>query len=222
MMCRETRKIITELETQASKYGMSTLVVPSHAYIADQLVLKYFAAPIINSIRSNLKNMRTRSSKHFTIDYWVPVLDKMFSMSGSARREMSVVQVVDMSSNESFAILTSRYLITDYSLGDAEMIYNIVHKYTPKMVGDAVHIARQNNVYNIQYVNAVLEKSQAMSQIEKQKIERLASKADSSTSILDRQKVQHTPIDMAIAQYNWQKLQEDAELERKFNEILKN
>jgi hypothetical protein len=90
-MCRESRRILTELEIQSQKYNIGTIVTPTDIYITDQLVLKYFVAPILNAIRSKIKNMKTRSSKHFTIDYWVPILEQMFSMNNSARREVSPV-----------------------------------------------------------------------------------------------------------------------------------
>jgi hypothetical protein len=82
-------------------------------------------------------------------------------------------------------------------------------------------VAKQNVVYNIPYINAILEKAQAYADLERIRIDKLADKAMSSSSILDKPKVQHTSIDMAVTQYNWKKMQEDAELERKFNEIMK-
>jgi hypothetical protein len=189
-------------------------------YVADQLVLKYFAAPILNSIKSKLKNMRTKSSKHFTIEYWVPVLEQMFSMNNSARREGSPILAIETTSNPSF-VWISQYLITDYSLGDAQIIYDMVHKYTEAMILSAINTARKSGVYNIQYVNAILEKAVAMAGIEQHKMEKLVTRAETSASILDRELKQHTPLEMAMAQYSWQKIQEDAELERRFNKIMK-
>jgi hypothetical protein len=204
----------------AQKHNVGTIVVATDAYIADQLVLKYFTAPILNAIRSKIKNMRTISSKHFKIEYWVQILEQMFSMNNSARRENSIVTVIDTVFSTDFQFI-SQYMITDYGITDTEIIYKILHSNSRQAIIDAIQIARQNNVYNIQYVNAILERTKALAGIEHQKVERLAIKAESSSSILDKQKVQHSAIDMAMAQYNWQKMQEDAELERRFNEIMK-
>ena len=220
-MCRESRKILLELERQAQKYNLGTIVTISQIQITDQLVLKYFTAPILNTICSKLKNMRTRSSKHFNIEYWIPILEQMFNMNTGAKRENSVIGNIDMkNTNQSFQWI-SEYMITDYSLGDAEMIYNIGHNYTEKMVRDAITIAIQNNVYNIHYINAILERSSAVRKLEQQKVNKLVSKIESSESILNRPKVQHSAIDIATMQYNWQKLQEDMELERRFDELMK-
>lgn len=220
-MCRESRKILLELEKQAQKYNFGTIVTVPQIQITEQLILKYFTAPILNTICSKLKNMRSRSSKHFSIEYWVPILEQMFNMNISVKREDSRIGDIDMkNTNQSFQWI-SEYLLTDYSLGDALMIYNICHKYNEKMICDAITIARLNAVYNIHYINAILEKSLAVRELEQQKFNKLVSKIESSESILNRPKVQHSAIDMAMVQYNWQKLQEDMELERKFNEILK-
>jgi hypothetical protein len=219
-MCRESKRILQELEIAAQNYNIGTIVTPVHVYIADQLVLKYFAAPMINAIKSKIKNMQTRSSKHFTIDYWVPVLEHMFTMNTNARRDRSVVDIIEVTINQSLRWI-SAYMLTDYSLYDAETIYSIAHRYTEAMIYNAIQTARSNNVFNIQYVNAILERAMAMANIEQDKINRLADKAESSSSILDKPKVQNTPLDVATAQYNWQRLQEDAELERRFNEIMK-
>ena len=107
---------------------------------------------------------------------------------------------------------------SSYSISDAELIYKIVHTYEYHVIQDAVRSAVNNKVYNIQYVNAILEKEQALSNMKKQELQKLRERADNASSILNKHKVQHSVIDLATSQYNWEKQKENAELERMMQE----
>ena len=213
MMSREARRLLNELESLAGQYKTSTLVTPQQVYIADQITQKYYTAPILNAIKSKVKALKNRSSKHFTIEHWVSVLDSMFSSNGSVRREGSIVQVVEV--DDGFLGYQS-----DYGMGDAGEIYEIVHKYSNEMIDKAISIAKQNKVYNVQYVKAVLEKEQALSNIRQQELNNLRTKVEDSNHILNRQRVEHSVLDMASTQYDWNKAKENAELERKMQELI--
>ena len=220
VMSREARKLLSELETLAIQNNTSTLVTPSQIYIADQIILKYYTAPILNAIKSKVKDLKKKSSKHFTIEHWVSVLDSIFSSNMGVRREGSVIQVINNDIGSNGFQLLCQYLIADYSISDAETIYKMVHMYEFNTIQNAVRIAINNKVHNIQYVNAILEKEQALSNMKKQELQKLRERADNASSILDRHKVQHSVIDVATSQYNWEKQKENAELEEKMKEIF--
>ena len=221
MMSREARKLLNELEILASQYNITTLVTSGQIYTADQITIKYYTAPILNAIKSKVKCLKKKSSKHFTVEHWVPVLDSIFQNNMGVRRDGSVVQVVDANDigYQGFQLL-SRYLIADYSISDAEMIYKIVHTYDSNMIHDAIRTAINNKVYNVQYVNAILEREQALSNMKKQEFQKLRERADNASSILDRHKIQHSVMEVAASQYNWEKKKENAELEKKMHEIF--
>ena len=212
---------MTELETMASQYNITTLVTSGQVYVADQITLKYYTAPILNAIKSKVKGLKKKSSKHFTVEHWVSVLDSIFQNNSGVRREGSVVCAVDMNDigYQGFQLL-SRYLITDYSISDSEMIYKVVHTYESNMIHDAIRIAISNKVYNIQYVNAILEREQALSNMKKQEVQKLRERADNASSILDKHKIQHSVMEVATSQYDWEKRKENAELERKMQEMF--
>jgi hypothetical protein len=220
-MSREARKLLTELETLAQQNNISTLVTPTQVYVAEQVVLRFYTAPILNAIKSKVKGLKNRSSKHFTIEHWVSVLNSMFMNNTSVRREGSIVQVIDGEDigNQGFQLL-SKYLIADYSISDAELVYKIVHTYEQHTIHNAIRSAVNNKVHNIQYVNAILEKEQALSNMKKQEIQRLRERANSANSILDRHKIKHSIIEVATSQYNWEKHKENAELEKKMKEVF--
>lgn len=220
-MSREARKLLNDLELLASQYNITTLVTPSQIYVADQLIQKYYTAPILNAIRSKVKSLKNKSSKHFTVEHWVSVLDSIFQNNSGVRREGSVVQIIDGGDigNQGFQLLC-KYLITDYSIMDAEIIYKVVHQYEPSAIQSAIRTAVSNKVYNIQYVNAILEREQALSNMKKQELQKLRERADNASSILNKHKVQHSVIDVATSQYNWEKQKENAELERRMQEVF--
>lgn len=220
-MNRESRRLLCDLETLAQQNSTSTLVTQTQIYIAEQVTLKYYTAPILNAIKSKVKQLKKKSSKHFTIEHWVSVLDSMFAMNGSVRRENSIVQVIDGNDigNQGFQVI-SKYLPVDYSMHDAEMVYRVVHQYEVHRIQNACRIAINNNVYNIQYVNAILEKEQALSNIKLQNSQELNKRAENASEILNKQKVQHTVMDVAASQYDWEQRKQNAELERMMNEML--
>lgn len=220
-MSREARKLLNDLEVLASQYNITTLVTPSQIYVADQLIQKYYTAPILNAIKSKVKSLKTKSSKHFTVEHWVSVLDSMFTNNMGVRREMSAVQIIDGHDIglQGFQLLI-KYLPIDYSINDAEMIYNVVHKYTDESIRNAIRTAMTSRVYNIQYINAVLEREQALSNIRKQEINKLRERANNSNSVLDKQKVERSAIDNAISQYNWEQAKSNSELEQKMKAMF--
>jgi hypothetical protein len=220
-MSREARKLLSELEVMATQANISTLVTPSQIYVADQIILKYYTAPILNAIKSKVRGLKSKSFKHYTVEHWVSVLDSIFMSNIGVRREGSVVQIIDGNDigYEGFQHI-SKYLITDYSISDAEMIYKVVHTYEPNTIRNAIRTAISNKVYNIQYINAILEKEQALSNIKKQELQKLRERANNASSILNKNKIQHSVMDLATSQYNWEKQKENAELEKKMKEIF--
>lgn len=220
-MSREARRLLTELEVIAGQYNISTLVTMSQIYTADQITLKYYTAPILNAIKSKVKGLKNKSSKHFTVEHWVSVLDSLFSNNAGVKREGHIIYTIDNGDigYEGFQHI-SKYLLTDYSISDAEMVYKIVHTYSPHNIQNAIRTAIGCRIYNIQYVNAILEKEQALSNIKKQDIQKLRERADNASSILDKQKVKHSVMDLASAQYNWEKQKENAELEKRMQDIF--
>lgn len=219
VMSREARKLLTDLEALASKYNITTLVTPSQVYVADQLIQKYYTAPILNAIKSKVKSLKSKSSKHFTVEHWVSVLDSIFVNNMGVRREGSVIHAIDDVGLKGF-ILLIKYLPTDYSINDAEIIYNIAHRYTEESIQSAIRTAVANKVYNVQYVNAILEREQALSNMKKQEMDKLRERANNSNSVLNRQKVEHNAIDMAINQYNWEQAKSNSELEQRMKEMF--
>lgn len=221
VMSREARKLLNDLDVLASQYNITTLVTPSQVYVADQLIQKYYTAPILNAIKSKVKSLKTKSSKHFTVEHWVSVLDSMFANNVGVRREGSIVQIVDGHDIgiQGFQLLI-QYLPTDYGIYDAELIYNIVHRYTDESIRNAILTAKSNKVYNIQYVNAVLEKEQALSNMRRQEMDKLRERANNSNSVLDKQKVERNAIDNAVSQYNWEQTKNNAELEQRMKAMF--
>lgn len=218
MMCREARKVLNELEAMAYDHNITTIVTPSQIFIADQVVQKYYTAPILNIIKSSVKGLKKVSSKHFTLEYWVSVLNSIFANNASVHRENSPIQIIDATVGLLGFNIISKYLITDYSLQDAETIHQLVLTYSDNDIQKAVSIATNNGVYNIRYISAILEKEKALSNIKKAEIDKIRERAENSDHILAKPKVEHSFMDMATNQYNWEQTKQNAELDRLFNE----
>lgn len=217
VMCRESRKILNELGNLASKYNITTLVTPSEIMMADFMCLRYYTNPVINVIRTRIKTMKSKNSKHFTVEYWLNVISKILYCKNGTCRDYSVGLPGNI---DSFALL-SKYLIVDYSIADAYDIYTMITTHTQESIRNAIRIAKQNNVYNIQYLRTIIEKERAILNIKNDKLQVLINKENDSNKILDRVKVVNTEEDMEEVKDNWEKMQENATLEKMFNEIYK-
>lgn len=217
VMCRESRKILNELGNLASKYNITTLVTPSEIMMADFMCLRYYTNPVINVIRTRIKTMKSKNSKHFTVEYWLNVISKILYCKNGTCRDYSVGLPGNI---DSFALL-SKYLIVDYSIADAYDIYTMITTHTQESIRNAIRIAKQNNVYNIQYLRTIIEKERVISNIKNDKLQVLINKENDSNKILDRVKVVNTEEDMEEVKDNWEKMQENATLEKMFNEIYK-
>jgi hypothetical protein len=204
------------------QHNITTIVTPSQIFVADQIVQKYYTAPILNCIKSKVKGLKNVSSKHFTIEHWVSVLDSIFVNNTSVRREGSQIQAIDATIGLSGFNIISKYMITDYGQQDADKIHQLVLRYTDIDIQKAVNIAVGNKVYNVQYISAILEREQALSNMRKEEMAKLRERVNNSNHILNRQKVEHSVLDMATNQYNWEQAKQNAELERMLEEKFGN
>jgi 3-dehydroquinate dehydratase len=216
MMSRESRKIIDELNRLANNDNVQGITTPGHICICDKLIMRFYTTPIINTLKSRISHTKSREWKHFTIDYWEHAITNMLSNSSAQRSDANDIQIYDCDTN-SFAAIVN-FLISDYSIADAHIINTVAHDYTYMQIIDAIDIARKANIYEIRYISAVLEKEKARQYVKDSQIMQLGAKIEKSDTVLDKQVVTHTPLEIASAQYNWKRKQEDAEIERKFNE----
>lgn len=218
MMSRDARKLLTDIEDMARVDNITTLVTLSDIFVAEQMILKYFTAPLINLIKSKLKNIKNRTSKHYSLNYWITIVEQSFTNINSVKRDPSII-IDGALYLDSFSKI-STYLITDYSIFDAEVVYQIIHRYDCKLISDSILTAKSCSVYNIQYVKAIIEKSYALSKIKTQEMMKLGEKANMSNAILNKEKVSNTIIDVAQASYNWESAKENSEIEEQFKKLF--
>lgn len=219
-MCRESRKIFEELDKQASMYDVQGFITPAHIYICDTLVCRYYTAPILNIIKQKIKTIKNKEWKHFTIEYWSPIIERMLSHAQGTMRDADIC--TDTNCLDSFEYIISKYLITDYSISDAIMLNKLIHGVPYASIMYACNEARKYNVSEIRYINAIIEKERAKQDAKIQAINNLSDKIAESDKILDAGVHTHTIMDIASAQYNYEKARQNAELEKKFEEMFGN
>ena len=220
-MHRESRKLLQELEKLAKQNNITTIVTLGEIYQCDQLVMKYYISPVLNVINNKLKHIGKKTSKHFTVQYWVTIIETTFNNNMSVQRDgYWVGTVLDRNTPPISYQWINNYMPCDYGDNDTNTILRLIHEYSEDTIIKAINVGKSNNVYSIQYVKAVIEKEQALSNMKKQDIEKLANKAESATSILDRDKVDNNIMDVASAAYNWDKAKEDADIIAQFNQMF--
>lgn len=219
-MCRESRKIFDELNKQAVSYDVQGITTPAHVYICDRLICEFYTSPIINILKQRIKSIKRKEWKHFTIDYWEPVIRQNLKNAIGTHRD-SIVSIGD-NNQDGFTYIISNYLISDYSITDAIMLNKIVNNTSLELIKYACEEAKKYRVYEIRYINAIIEKEKAKYEMKIQSINDMSDKINKSNRLVDAKKQSHTVMDIASAEYNYNNAMQNAELERKFMEVFGN
>jgi hypothetical protein len=219
MMCRESRKIFDELNRQASINDVQGIITPAHVYICDRLICEYYTAPMINILKQRIKSIKKKEWKHFTIEYWEPVIRKTLKNVIGTHRD---VTDIGYDNQEAFTYVISNYLIADYSISDAVMLNRLVNNTPLVSIKYACEEAKKYGVREIRYINAIIDKEKAKQEEKVRSISMLSDRISQSDRLMQRQTHTHTMMDIASAQYNYEQAKQNAELERKFMEAFGN
>jgi hypothetical protein len=217
VMCRESRKILDELDRQASANDVQGIITPAHIHICDMLVCEYYTAPIINILKQRIKAVKNKEWKHFTIEYWEPVIRKNLKNALSTHRDITGI---GCDNQEAFHYIISDYLIADYSITDAIMLNRLVSNTPLASIKYACDEAKKYGVREIRYINAIIDKERAKQEEKIRSINNLSAKIGQSSSIMQTETHRHTIMDIASAQYNYEEAKKNAELDRKFREMF--
>lgn len=215
-MCRESRKIFDELNRQASMYDVQGIITPAHIYICDKLICEFYTAPMINILKTRIKSVKKKEWKHFTIEYWEPVIRQSLKNAPSAHRQN---YDIGFDNQDGFTYIISNYLIADYSISDAIMLNRLVNNTTLAMIKYACEEAKRYNVREIRYINAIIDKERAKQEEKMRSINALSDKISQSDKLTDVPTHRHTIMDIASAVHNYENAMQNAELERKLKEL---
>lgn len=216
-MCRESRRIFDELNRQASMNNVQGLITPAHIYICDRLICEYYTAPLINILKQRIKGIRNKEWKHFTIEYWEPVIRKNLNNAGGTHRDNINI---GCDNQDGFTYIISNYLIADYSISDAVMLNRLVNNAPLASIKYACEEAKKYGVREIRYINAIIDKERAKQEEKTRSIGALSDKISQSDKLVQTQTHRHTRMDIASAQYNYEQAKQNAELERMFKEVF--
>ena len=217
VMSRESRKIFDELNRQASINNVQGIITPAHVYICDRLICEYYTAPMLNIIKQRLKCVRNKEWKHFTIEYWEPVIRKTLKNVVGTHRDTTDIGV---DNQEGFTYVIQNYLIADYSIADAIMLNKLVNSVPFVSIKYACEEAKKYNVREIRYINAIIDKERARQEEKIRSINNLSDKISKSDKLIDTTTHSHTIMDIASAQYNYENAKQNADLERMFEDMI--
>lgn len=217
-MSREGRKLIDYIYSIGKTRGIDVNYSILDMMCSDILISKYYTNIVLNTLKTKLKSSRT--DKHHSVSYWLPVIENMYRMNQSANRNNNVninkdIQLISISYQ-----LISEYVITDYSIDDAVMVCHILNEHDYDDIQNAIKLAKQQHIYEIRYIGAILAKEGAKKRVFNEIQERISTISQSSNKYLDEQVKQRTIMDVAQIEYNWNKTKENTELEKKFAEFV--
>lgn len=224
VMSRESRKLIESLCSQSVSKGFEFEVRYVDVYLSDMLMIKLYSAPIINMLKTRISNARKLNNTKFTVEYWASTVSKTLGNNKSATKDdyhkpdwfPKEWQYVEKS-----FILINKYLLTDYGYDDMIKIQRAVSMFSYNEIKSAISKAEQAKVYNMKYLSAILDSEQAKSDMKHDRIKKIETKASKSNNLLNIDIKQHSALDMAMVQYNFKELSENAMLERMMQDKIK-
>jgi len=222
---RDSRKVVTFLSSICGQRGVEFDASPIQGYITDMLMMMYYPAPIINILKSSAGRVKGFQTKHGTIEYWLPMIMNMqkgTSLKSAirpdrVRPDWTDNPIMQVPLNR-YDYITSKYLLTDYSYNDMMMLHRICHTVDDKVIEYACGVGKQNGVYNIPYINAVIGGELAKAQLRRQENEQFMDRVNQSTRVLDSTVHEHNIMELAQMEYEWQKMKENNEIERMWKE----
>lgn len=223
-MSRESRKIYESVCSLCHTKGIEATWTPYDVYLSDMLMIKYYSAPIINIIKSKSHTIKKWDTKHGTMEYWIPMIKNMIGKSTSMMKpDCARVDWFDKSWDkieQSFSMIIN-YVITDYGYDDMVKIQKIVCTCELSDIKYSCSTAKSCNVYDVKYMNAILEKEVAKADIKQYRMDKINDKANDSNKLLHGEIHEHTVMDMAMVEYNWNTVSENTKLEKMMAEKLK-
>lgn len=221
-MARASRQVINELNKYADVSNVQGFLIPAHIYMCDYMIIKYNQAAIINVIKSHMTKIpvKKREYKHFTPLYWYKIVDNMLSNKQGVERNNDVEIHGEIVDYNAFNHITKLYLLDDYSVQDAILINQIVNKYNLSDIISACKTASQNGAYSMSYVSAVLRDIDARKRAESMRIDFMRNRIKQSSESINTTIHRHTPIELAKAEYDYNKKREDMMLELLMNKMF--
>lgn len=214
MMAKASRLVIDELNRMAKESNVQGFTTPAHIYICDHMTAKYNHRAIMNVIKSHLNNMPKvrRQYKHFTPTYWFKIVESVLGDNAKII-DCNITLYGELNDYNQFVHITQHYLLTDYSQSDAIKINNISNTASIQEVVNACKIASQNGVYNISYVETIINGERQKKRLSEVRDSILFDKTQQSNKLLNTETHTHTPIELAQMEYSFEKKKEDILLE---------
>ena len=100
------------------------------------------------------------------------------------------------------------------------MLNRLVNETPLISIKYACEEAKKYGVREIRYINAIIDKERAKQEEKIRSINNLSAKIGESDKLVQTETHRHTVMDIASAQYNYEKAKQNAEIERQFREVF--
>jgi hypothetical protein len=219
-MNRDSRKVYAFLSSVCNSNNIDYEFNHRDIYLLDKLMVKYYPNPVITLIKSKIKSIKF-SQKHATISYWYTIIDNIFKNNMDVKRMTQNIQYTlpDELAAIIYWEIISNYLICDYSYDDMVLLQTIVNRFKNDDIQYAINVGKNQDIYNVRYLNAVLERQEAHRIQKKMKIEKINRKVEESNKLLDNEIHEHNMLDMAQAEWNWKNTYDNMVIENQLNKI---
>lgn len=213
-IARELSDFLASLRIQNNLFDVLPI---QEVFLMDKLACNYYMNPIKKMIQTKVKRINDVQQKHCTIDYWDRMLQNLLKYNQACKRT-PYIDTVGIEHIEKYKYINS-VMICDYGYNDLVLIFKMLGQADIKTIKNACKISKDNGIYSASYIHAIVTNEIGKNNLKKQNIQKLDSRIRQSDKLLDNTR-KNTVLDTISAKQNWGEQLENAEIERKFNEMF--
>lgn len=208
MFCsRDARQVLNQISEKSGRDNFSA----SDFITAEEIIYQYLPAVACSVIKSKYPK---KSKKDPTDpEYFIPILKSY----GKGIRNTPI----DLTLNQKYiySIVAGEFVIEDFSFDQLKILFEMGNLYNESEVRQGIKECLEVKQYSILYLNRVVSAIHAKREKEKENRERLRSIYKAQR---EDDKINRSPVELAMLQYQWQQKLENQILDSKMEEWLKN
>lgn len=216
-MTNDSRKIVRFL---LSKFPERQEPDVDEIIALEQSIMAYYPNPIIKVMEGMIEKAKPEKLPNYAnFIYHLPGLRRITS-----KRASNPIKLISRDEFKKILLILDKLIIVDYNLDTLLTIIELANgiesgRWNELSVRKSVETARQAGVYSPNYVYAIVQREHAEKQAALQRAQEVANSAQSAE--VKQQQSNMSIIEQMSIEALWNERKENAELERKFNRMIR-
>ena len=206
MFCsRDARQVLNQISEKSGRDNFSASDVIS----AEEIIYQYLPSVAASVVKSRYP----KKSKPTDPGYFIPILGNY--NKGVRNNPINLT----LNQKYIYSIVAGEFVLEDFSFDQLKILFEMGNLYGELEVRQGIKECLEVKQYSILYLNRVVSAIHAKREKEKADRERLRSIYKAQR---EDDKINRSPVELAMLQYQWQQKLENQILDNKMEEWLKN